>query len=560
MVVGMSPDGQRLAYAGLNGLYLRSASEWESRIIARTESAVHNPVFSPDGQSIAFTAGLEVHRIAVGGGVAVRVCPVPAILSLSWDTSGILIAARRGIFRCAENAAIPEQLATVGDGEIAYGAQILPGGQALLFTVATVGNDITQLDPEAWDNARVVVQLLNSQERRTLVTGSDARYLPTGHLLYTVRGVVLAVPFDPARQQILGAAVPVIDGVRRALNGTSGATQYDLSASGSLIYISGPAEGPGRQRVLVTGDRAGNLTPLDAAPGSYERVRTSPDGARLVMDSDDGKEANVWIYERTGKNAPQRLTFGSRNRFPIWSPDGQQVAFQSDREGDRAIWMQRVDGPGLERLTTPEKGDEHIPESWSKNGNLSFQVVKASSGPEVPSRSLSVLSLRERVAKPFGMVVSFGNIGSTFSPDGRWIAYHSSSREGALAANSGVFVQPFPATGLIRQAPKVGRDFQPMWSPDGRELFYVPIAGAGGQVAAVPVVERSGLTFGEPRILPGAIVGGRQLNFPRGFDMLPDGRFVGLVSPSNLSAGGSTEVRVVLGWVEELKRLAPLKR
>jgi hypothetical protein len=125
-VVAISPDGQRLAYAGLNGLYLRSAPEWEARVIARTDSAVHNPVFSPDGASIAFTEGLEIHRIAVGGGVPVRVCAVPNTLSLSWDTSGIVIAAQRGVFRCAENAAMPEQLATVADGEIAYGAQILP--------------------------------------------------------------------------------------------------------------------------------------------------------------------------------------------------------------------------------------------------------------------------------------------------------------------------------------------------------------------------------------------------------------------------------------------------
>jgi serine/threonine-protein kinase len=559
-VLAISPDGQRLAYTGIGAVYLRPASEWESRLIARfgTTEGVHNPTFSPDGESIAFTEGNQILRIPVGGGVPVRACETPAGLSLSRGPSGIVSSGPQGVFRCVENAAMPEQLASIGASEVAYGAQILPGGQDMIFTIATASGETGQfgVDHEAWDNAKVVIQSLTSEQRRTLVTGSDGRYLPTGHLLYTVRGVVLAAPFDAARQQITGAAVPVIEGARRTPNGQSGATQYDISARGNLLYISGPAEGTGRERVLVTGDRTGNLTPLDAPPGSYQQVRASLDGARLAMDSDDGKDANIWIYERTGTSAPQRLTFGGRNRFPIWAPDGQRVAFQSDREGDRAIWVQRVDGSGLERLTTPKKGDEHIPESWARSGSLSFAVV----GPRERGRashSLWVLSIRDRVAKPFGGVQSFENIGSTFSPDGRWIAYHSISREGPFAGSSGVFVQPFPATGPIRQAPRVGRDFQPMWSADGRELFYAPIAGAGGQLAAVPIAARDGLTFGEPRTLPGTIVGGRQSGLSRGFDILPDGRFVGLVSPSNLSANASTEVRVVLGWFEELKRLVP---
>jgi Tol biopolymer transport system component len=368
-----------------------------------------------------------------------------------------------------------------------------------------------------------------------------------------VRGIVLAVRFDPVRQELLGGAVPVIDGVRRALNGASGATHFDVSATGSLLYVPGPTEGTGTERTIVLATRDGRLTPLATPAGPYVHVRASRDGARLVLDSDDGREAIVWIYELAGTSAPRRLTFGGRNRFPIWSPDGQRVAFQSDREGDRAIFVQRIDGTGLQRFTTPEKGDEHVPESWAPDGrHLSFAVVKDS------TYSLWVLSIDDNKSVPFGNVQSRSPIGSTFAADGRWIAYHSAS--GTESPSNGVFVQPFPATGtMIRQAPRVAFDFHPVWSPDGAELFYVAIAGgSGGQLAAVRV--EPGMTFGSPQRLPGAVAGGRQAGLTRAFDVLPDGRFVGLVSGSaeDISAeSASPEIRVVQNWTEELKRLVP---
>src|SRR4029077_4872596 len=114
---------------------------------------------------------------------------------------------------------------------------------------------------------------------------------------------------------------------------------------------------------------SGALTRLAVPPGSYVHVRASRDGGRLAIGTDDGKEANVWIYELAGKNAMRRLTLDGQNRFPIWSPDGQRVAFQSDREGGMGIFAQRADGTGpIERLTKAAPGDAHVPESWSPDG------------------------------------------------------------------------------------------------------------------------------------------------------------------------------------------------
>ncbi len=167
----------------------------------------------------------------------------------------------------------------------------------------------------------------------------------------------------------------------------------------------------------------------------------------------------------SGTSAMRRLTFGGNNRFPIWTSNNR-VAFQSDREGDLAIFWQSADGGTAERLTKPEPGASHAPESWSpKHDTLLFSVTK---GSDV---SLWTFSLQDRKATPFGEVHSSNPTNAVFSPDGRWVAYTSTERNRAM-----IYVQPFPASGASISFPSEppGIASQPLWSPDGKELFYNP--------------------------------------------------------------------------------------
>ena len=148
-------------------------------------------------------------------------------------------------------------------------------------------------------------------------------------------------------------------------------------------------------------------------------------------------------------------------------------------------------------------------------------------------------------------------IGATFSPDGRWIAYavDGGNDRPLVSPDRGVFVQPFPPTGAIYQAPKVLIDFHPVWSPDGRELMYVP-GVALGQLATVRVTAHDGLTFGEPVTSTFRINANHINTQARAYDVLPDGRFVGLIDasePVGSPANNTSEIRVVLNWFEELK-------
>jgi Tol biopolymer transport system component len=511
-------------------------------------------VFSPDGQSLAFfSADRTIKRVAVSGGAAVTICAVDEVFGMTWDSSSVIFGrGRGGIARCPAAGGALEQLAVVEEGEEAHGPQILPGSEALLFTVAAVGVGRRQWDRDRWDRARIVVQAPLSGMRRTLIEGgSDARYVSTGHILYALGGVVFAVPFDVARQQVTGHAVPVVEGVRRTVAGTTGAAQFAVSSTGNLVYLPGPVAPQTTDYGIALASRAGDVERLPIPPGPFTHVRASRDGARLAVGSDDGKEAAIWIYRLGGNGVLQRLTLGSRNQFPVWAPNGGRVAFQSDRGGDQAIFVQRLDGAAAERLTKPGDGEAHVPESWSPDGHhLLFSVEKG------PTFSLWVLSVADGKVAPLG-VESQEPIDAVFSPSGRLIAHSLAPTRDTSSPNRGIFVEPFPATGARYPAPKVRIDYQPAWTPDGKELIYVA-STTTGQLAAVTVASQPGLTFGSPATFPSFVTGDKLPDHGRAYDIMPDGRFIGLVATSKPEARIASELRAVINWVEELKRLAPV--
>jgi Tol biopolymer transport system component len=556
-MLAISPDGTRLAYIAGNRIFLRSLSEFEGHAIPGTEvaagQALSSPGFSPDGQSIVYTSAADrgLKRIAIDGGAGVKLCGIDdPPYGLSWDSTGIVFGlGTKGIFHCSPDGGTADQIVTVKPDEEAYGPQMLPDGKAVIFTLAKSTEGSAR-----WDKAQIVAQTLASGVRKTLVDGgADARYLTTGHLVYALGGVVYAVRFDAARQQTIGGAVPIIEGVRRATAATTGAAQFAVSSTGTLVYLPGPVGTMTMERGVALADRAGVVTRLSLQPKPYTDVRVSRDGARIALGSDDGKQAIIWIHELAGSSEPRRLTLQGQSRFPIWSPDGVRIAFQSDREKDLAIFAQRADGTGpIERLTKPDHGDEHVPQSWSPDGRyLLFSVVKARAS------SLWALSVADKKAAPFGDVQSAERIGAAFSPDGRWIAYSVGTATSELSSDRGIFLQPFPANGEKYQAPKRALDFHPVWSPKGGELIYVPSA-ASGQIAAVTVAMQSGATFGTPVMLPARVTADRRSTELRAWDILPDGRFIGLVLPS--AEAGRAEgphIRIVQNWTEELKARVP---
>jgi Tol biopolymer transport system component len=299
-------------------------------------------------------------------------------------------------------------------------------------------------------------------------------------------------------------------------------------------------------RSIGVADRAGVITPLPIPAAAYNHVRASRDGSRLAIGT-DGEQGIVWIYPLAGSAAMQRLTLGGNNRYPIWSPDGNFVAFQSDRGDARGIYRQRVDGTGgVERLTTSAAGETHTPESWSPDGRfISFSARKDG------RYSLRTVAVDSKRVETFDDVASTEPASSQFSPDGKWIAFVRAPNTDLGSSDRGVFVRPFPAGESVYQAPRQMVDFHPVWSSDGRELVYVASTTAG-QMAAVRVDASSGMTFGAPSRFPTSVTGDRLSGHLRAYDLLPDGRFVGLITEEQ-SRRAITDLRVIVNWFEELR-------
>jgi serine/threonine-protein kinase len=546
--VAISRDATQIAYVAASQLYVRPMSELEAKPITGTDQGnVANPVFSPDGRSIAFYTpiGQAIKRIATIGGAAVTIAPLDgAPLGMSWSTDGILFVAStvKGVFRVAANGGKPELIAAVKDGEVAYGPQMLPGGQHVLFTVAE-GATWSQ-----WDKARIVVESLTSHERKTVFEGgSDARYLPTGHIVYAVGGVLFAIRFDVRRLEVSGGSTPVVEGVRRSAGGDTAVTFFSVSDNGSLIYAPGSLSGSSTGLDVALIDRNAIATPLKLPPASYEFPRVSPDGQRIVVGTDDRENANVWIYDLSGATSVRRLTNGGRNRVPIWSADGQRVAFQSDREGDLGIFWQPADGSGTAaRLTKPDKDTAHVPESWSPDGKrLLFAVTKGS------TNTLWTFSPQDNKVVPFGDVQSAFLPSASFSPDGRWVAYTVATSTNDIS----VFVQPFPSTGAKYLIAVAG--IHPFWSPDGKDLLY----RWRGQTVAVRVTTQPTFALGTPMPLNGRWRE-RGPQFERETDITRDGKqLVGVIAGETAAAAttSASQLQVVLNWFEELKARVPAK-
>ena len=526
-VIAISPDGTRLVYIAKASLFVKSIGDAPPVTIPGPLAgrSMANAVFSPDGQSIAYWAsdGALLQRIPVTGGTPVTICRVDIPLGMSWgaDDQIVLGLGAKGIVRVSAKGGTPEIVVPAKSGEIAHGPQMLPGGDALLFTL---GDE--RVAPAArWDQARIVVQSLKSGERRTIVpAGRDARYLPSGHLVYALGGRVMAVRFDAKRLATVGDPVAVVENVRAS--GSTGTAQFSVSANGSLAYVSG------RSVPVQLG-----LVSLD---GTRKMLGPVPDGTSAPRVSSDGRQVtfaaagDIYVAELANVASARRVI--EAGTFPLFSPDGQWLAFGSlgtKRDGGiEEVFLQRADGSGqAELLAKPARAPEH----WLSQQEFSFISHR---GP-AEDYDLWTYSLPDKGVTPVSVIPKSAQLSSRFSPDGHWVAYMSSE-----SGDWQVYLQPYPATGAKYQVTKQGGRL-PMWSADGREIYYE----WDGRMLSIPVHIGSEMTFGEPSALP--VTGYIQPLLRRNYDMTPDGKqFVML-----FRAG--PQVDVISNFVDGLKQRLP---
>ena len=530
--VALSPDGTVLVYAaqrgGLSQLFMRPIGDLQERVIVGTDGA-SGPFFSPDGQWIGFFAAGKLKKVPASGGAIEVVCDAASSQGGTWAAGNVIYFApfnTSGLWRVAATGGTPTQVTTLdrNKGEVSHRwPQVLPGGEAIIFTVWT---------GPGFDERQVHLQLLRTGERRVLLQGaSTGRYVSSGHIIYARADALFVVPFDLAQLQVAGSGVPLTD---RAYDDEG--AHFDVSASGMLAYV--PAAPTRYDRRLVWVDPSGGrIEALPLSPRAFTDPMLSPDGRNVAFTVIGAVEA-IWIYDFARRTVTSLTsTAAGSSQAPTWSPDGSQIIYRGTRGGFRNLFRKAVDGGGdEERLTTADS--LQTPTSWSVDGkHLIFVDTTVGTGPD-----LAVLDTDTHEPRVF-LRTAAGETNPRFSPDGRAVAYVSDES----GANE-VYVRAFPGPGRKLQVSPDG-GVQPVWSRDGRQLYY----RNADKMLSVDVATRPVVASGIPHtIFEGRYVGTDTGN--AGYDVSASGRFL-MVQPV-VPEAPLTQINIVLGLFESLKRSA----
>jgi hypothetical protein len=341
----------------------------------------------------------------------------------------------------------------------------LPGGRGIVFAN---GPPITGSN---WNEAHIVAQSLTTGERRQIVPrGTFPRFVAPGLLLYEEAGELRAIRFDPDRLQPSGAPMSISEVVRQS---GAGGADIDVSLTGTLVATGSTA----MEDRLGWVDRTGRFEPLPMSSAlSYVHPRISPDGTRRAYVA-AGSETDVWVRDLAAGTAT-RLTSEGVNLWPVWTRDGQRLAYASSRGRGASIFWRRADAGEPEELLL--KSETIVgPRSWSNDDRtLLFVASSVTASSEIWS-----LSLSGRKTAPF-LRTKFATLEPSISPNGRWMAYVSNE-----CGRPEVYVRDFvePAT---RWQVSVDGGEEPAWGHAGRELFF----RRGVDMVAVEV--RDTATFG----------------------------------------------------------------
>jgi serine/threonine protein kinase len=548
-VVALSPDGTSLAYVANGQLYLRSMNEVTAAIIPGTPADVSEPIFSPDGQWIAFWSVGELYKVPVTGGTPISLGAFQNPWGASWEGDRILLGqgTPRGIVHVPSAGGAAALLVGVDEakGEWAHGPQLVADGRAVLFTLRTGAG--------AWDGAQIVVQDLSSGRRIVLIDGgTDARLLPTGHLVYVREATMFAVQFDAARLALAGQPIEVHQGIQQTPPASSGAAQFAWSSSGSLVVV--PGEAFTMERALTWIDRKGReertAAPIRMFADGGAALRIAPDGTRVALtirtEQPDafggarsgsqlaGPASDVWIWE-IARNTLTRLSTTNQASGAVWAADSRTVCYRSAFE----VLCQVSDGSSPAETMFKFEGLRNV-KSISGDGKTMFLEARS---PETRD-DIMTATLGSPAEIRALIRTNFQEFSPVLSPDGRWLAYDSNE-----SGRAEVYVRPFPAVDQARWQISVNGGIEPRWSPDGRQLFFANDGGAGPRVYwSVAVQSAGGFVAGTP--VEAATLTNRGT---ASYDIARDGRLLVHLPTSGATLAARSQLLVVQHWFEELK-------
>ena len=521
--VGVSPDGARVAYIGIESavraVYVRRLDEFETTRLRGTETATECCAFSPDGRALAYVeAGGAIHRVSLADGFITPLAGGSVFDGLSWESDdSILFVQSQALWRVPASGGEPTQitLATASGNARRLGwPTLLPDGKAILFASGEVNRSDWRIES---------VDLATGERDTVVERGSLPIYMPSGHLLFYRDDELLAAPFDAATRRVTGETVRILANLPE---GGRGVPFVDVArAAGTLVYA--PVAAATR---LVWVSRDGREEPMLDTPRVYQNPRLDPQGRWIIVQAVD-----LWLQDLARATFTRIAMVPAQAAFPQPTPDGERVIYTTDT-GVRATML---DGSGRSEMLAGTSTNDFTG-SVSPDGELLLFVrLGSETSGDIYQANLS----GDADVRPFLQTPAYEG-GAKLSPDGRWLLYTSND-----SGQMEVYLRPFPAPDQRWQVSTQGGT-QPTWNPNGREIFY----RAGIRMMAVAVtMSDAGPVLAAPVVLfeqPYAY--GTGISIPN-YDVAPDGQRFLMVKEDPKGE----ELKLILNWTQELERLAP---
>jgi len=525
----VSPDGRFVVFTGAdaegrNQLWLRPLDAASARPLPGTLGGT-DPCWSPDSRYVAFSANRQIRKIRIDTDQIETVAEVESggVNGMTWAPNGMLLFALNlgGLLRVPAAGGTPEPFTTLDPArkETRHNSpDVLPDGRHLLFVVTSALPEVAGV----W-----VVALDNPADRHRVLADLSRARVAQGHLIFSRRGSLMAQPFDMASLTATGEAL----GLGETLRSATGITGFaDFSASESGVLAIGASEAV--MRIAMT-DRSGQALRTFGSPSlRYGFVRLSPDERHVAADTVGTQGYQVFVFEPE-RNMTTPLTAGqATGNFPVWSPDGNRIAFGSNRNGVYDIFIKSSSGSSSDEVLLANGNNKFLMD-WSRDGR--FVIYGEDQRPQRKERLWTLPMTAER--KPSLYLEEDADLrDARFSPDGRYVAYTAIQSNGTQ-----VFMRSFPDPAMKLQV-SVDGGSRPEWRGDGRELFYI---GPDSELMAVDVTPGPQPRLGAPTPLFRTGLYSNLLTF----DVYPDGRR--FVMP--MFERGDQAVTIILNWLKLLK-------
>jgi Tol biopolymer transport system component/predicted Ser/Thr protein kinase len=546
----VSPDGRLLVFGagGVNGspqLWVRPLDSLAARPLPGTEDG-NVPFWSPDSRSVAFFAHDKLKRLEIAGGTAVSLCDAQIIgpMGGAWNREGtILFSGAGGLYKVSASGGVPARVTEMDANrqELAHGyPQFLPDGKRFLYFIQSGNDDVQGMYAGALDRPQERVLVVRTAQKafyQAPQSGGQGWLLWLRGQTFMGGQTLVAQPFDGGKARLTGEPAVVAEGIS-VLPGAHRAAFW-ASGGGVVVYRGGGVRE--KFRPVWIGRDGKRLGEAGQADVFSTHVRLSPNEKQAALTRDVFSNWDIWLLD-FGRSAVTRVTFNPKwDDWPVWSPDGRQLIFASDRSGSFQLYRKDAGGTAPETQLT-SGGNSKFPSDWSRDGKY---VLYDEADPKTVT-DVWVLPLEgNQAGKPIPVAQGPADErAGVFSPDGKWIAYSSSE-----SGRGEIYVQPFPPTGGKSMVSSQGGT-RPKWRGDGKELFYM---GPGiDRIMAVNIrTAGAGIEADIPRELF-AVTPVPTVTFS--YDVTADGQRFLVLQPPIGAGADQNSLTVVLNWQAGLKK------